>query len=96
MVFLGDEEGAIQDVLGSRSDGGHDSLTVLNNVLTVWEAAGGEERAGQLHSCSGGLLGELRWGYEKKHGGELRRGASAVIRALLESVKVAGSHIKTS
>jgi hypothetical protein len=35
MVFLGDEEGAIQDVLGGRSDGGRDSLTVLNNVLTV-------------------------------------------------------------
>jgi hypothetical protein len=35
MVFLGDEEGAIQDVLGGQSDGGRDSLTVLNNVLTV-------------------------------------------------------------
>jgi hypothetical protein len=35
MVFLGDEEGAIKDVLGDRSDGGRDSLTVLNNVLTV-------------------------------------------------------------
>ncbi len=65
MVFLEDEEGAIQDVLGKRSDGGRDSLTVLNNVLTVWEAAGGEERTGRLHSHSGGLLEELRWGYEK-------------------------------
>jgi hypothetical protein len=35
MVFLGDEEGAIQDDLGGRSDGGHGSLTVLNNVLIV-------------------------------------------------------------
>jgi hypothetical protein len=62
MVFLGDEEGAIQDVIGCRSDGGRDSLTVLNNVLTVREAARGEERAGRLHSRSGGLLEELRWG----------------------------------
>jgi hypothetical protein len=40
MVFLGDEEGAIQDELGSRSDGGRSdggrgSLTVLNNALSV-------------------------------------------------------------
>ncbi len=36
--------------------GGRDSLTVWDNVLTVWEAAGGEERAGRPHSRSGGLL----------------------------------------
>ncbi len=65
MVFLGDEEGAIQDELGSRSDGGRRSLTVLNNALTILEAARGKERAGRLHSRSGGLLEELRWGYEK-------------------------------
>jgi hypothetical protein len=65
MVFLGDEEGAIQDELGSRSDGGLGSLTGLNNTLTVREAARGEERAGRLHSRSGGLLEELRGGYEK-------------------------------
>jgi hypothetical protein len=96
MVFLRDEEGAIQDVLGGRIDGGCDSLTVLNNVLTVGEAAGGEERAGRLHSHSGGLLEELKWGYEKKHGSELRRGAPAVIRALPESVKDAGGRMKRS
>ncbi len=50
MVFLGDEEGAIQGILGGRSNGGRDSLTVLNNILTVLEAAGGVERAGRLHS----------------------------------------------
>ncbi len=40
MVFLGDEKGAIQGVLGGWSDGGCDPLTFWNNVLTVWEAAG--------------------------------------------------------
>jgi hypothetical protein len=47
-------------VWGSRSDGGRNSLTVWDSVLTVWEAAGGEERAGWPHSRSGGLLEELR------------------------------------
>jgi hypothetical protein len=84
MVFLGDEEGTIQDVWGGRSDGGRDSLTVWDNILTLWVAARGEERAGQPHSRSGGLLEELVWGYEKYHGGELRRDAPAIIRALPE------------
>jgi hypothetical protein len=35
MAVLGDEEGAIQEMLGSRSDDGHSSLTVLDKVLTV-------------------------------------------------------------
>ncbi len=35
MVFLGDEEGAIQDEFGGRSDGSRGSLTVLNNALTI-------------------------------------------------------------
>jgi hypothetical protein len=35
MVFLGDDEGAIQDVLSGRSNGGRDSLIVSDNVLTV-------------------------------------------------------------
>jgi hypothetical protein len=39
--------------------------TVLNNLFTVGESAWGKERAGQPHSCSGGILEELRWGYEK-------------------------------
>jgi hypothetical protein len=34
-VFLGDEEGGIQDVQGGRSDGGCGSLTILDNILTV-------------------------------------------------------------
>ncbi len=42
MVFLGDEEGAIQNVLGGQSDGGRNPLTVWDNILTVWEAAGGK------------------------------------------------------
>ncbi len=40
-VFLWDEEGAIQDLQGVQSDGSHGSLTVLDNFLTLWEAAGG-------------------------------------------------------
>jgi hypothetical protein len=62
MAFLGDEEGATWDVQngqsnsGSRSDGGGNSLIVLDNVLTVYESAGGKEQAGWPHSCSGGLL----------------------------------------
>jgi hypothetical protein len=55
-VFLGDEEGAIQDVWGGRSNGSRVSLTVWDNILTLWEAAGGEERAGRPQSHSGGLL----------------------------------------
>ncbi len=61
-VFLGDEEGTIQDVWGGRSNGGCDSLTILDKVLTVREAAGGEERAGRPHSHSGVLLKRLGWG----------------------------------
>ncbi len=45
MVFLGDEEGAIQDELDGRDDGGRGSLTVLNNALTIWEAARGDGTA---------------------------------------------------
>jgi hypothetical protein len=55
-VFLEDEEGAIQDLWGGRSDGGLYSLTVSDNVLTLWEAVGGKERAGRPYSRSGGLL----------------------------------------
>jgi hypothetical protein len=64
-VFIWDEEGAIQDVQGGRSDGGRASLTVLDNILTLSEAAGGEERAGRPHSHSGGLMEALGWGYEQ-------------------------------
>jgi hypothetical protein len=59
-VFLRDEEGAFQEVWGGR-----DSLTVWDIVLTVWEAAGGEERVGRPHSRLGGLLEEMGWGYKK-------------------------------
>jgi hypothetical protein len=41
------------------------ALTVLDNVLTVCEPARGEERTGWPHSCSGGLLEGLGWGYQK-------------------------------
>jgi hypothetical protein len=34
-AFLGDEEGAIQDMQGGQSDGGRGSLKVLDNILTV-------------------------------------------------------------
>ncbi len=44
-VFLGDKEGAIQDVWGSRSDGGRDPLPVWDNVFTVWEATQGRRES---------------------------------------------------
>jgi hypothetical protein len=71
MALLGDEEGAIQDVRGGRSYGRRSSLTFLDNVLIVEESDGDKERADRPHSRSGGLLEELRWGYEIKHSGEL-------------------------
>jgi hypothetical protein len=83
-VFLENDEGAFQDMWGGRSNGGRASLTVWDIILTVWEAARGDKRAGRPHSRSGGLLGEIGWGYEKWHGGELRWGAPAVMRALPE------------
>ncbi len=42
-IFIGDEEGAIQDTQGGRG-----SLRVLNNILTVWESARGKERLAGL------------------------------------------------
>ncbi len=56
-VFIGDEKGVIQDMWGGRSSSRRDSLIVWDIVLTVWEAAGGEELASQPHSHSG----EKRW-----------------------------------
>jgi hypothetical protein len=81
---LGDEEGTIQDMWGRQSDGSHGSLTVLDNILTVWEVAGDEERACGPHSCSGGLLKGLGWGYEKLHASELCQGAPALLRVMSE------------
>jgi hypothetical protein len=52
----GDEKGASQYVQGIRSDDCCSSLTILDNVLTVGELSGGEERAGWPHPHSGGLL----------------------------------------
>ncbi len=60
-VFLWDD-GGIQDVQDGLSDGGRSSLTVLDNIHTLWEAARGKEQAGRPHSHSGGLLEMLRWG----------------------------------
>ncbi len=37
-AFLGDEEGAIQDVQGGQSNGGHSSLTALDYIHTVFES----------------------------------------------------------
>ncbi len=54
-ALLGDEEGAIQDMQGSHSDGRRGSLAFLDNVIIVDKSAGGEEQAGRLHSHSGGL-----------------------------------------
>jgi hypothetical protein len=37
---LGNEEGAIQDMRAGQSDGGRDSLTVLDNFLTFGSQPG--------------------------------------------------------
>jgi hypothetical protein len=65
MAFLEDEEGAIQDMRGGRSYGWRGSLTFLDNVLTFEESAGCKERSACPLFRSGGILEELRWGYEK-------------------------------
>jgi hypothetical protein len=43
-----DEKGAIQDVWGGWSDGGRDSLTVWDIILTVWEAPGAKNELAGL------------------------------------------------
>jgi hypothetical protein len=47
-----DEEGASLDEQGIRSD----FFTILDNVLTVGELAGGKEQAAQPHPHLGGLI----------------------------------------
>ncbi len=56
-ALRGDEEGVIQNVPGNHSDDRGGFLTILDNVLTVGDSAGGEERAGQPAPQPGCLLG---------------------------------------
>jgi hypothetical protein len=56
-ALRGDKEGVIQNVPGDHSKDRHGFLTILDNVLTVGESAGGEERAGRPEPQSGCLLG---------------------------------------
>ncbi len=52
----GDEEGSSLDVRGIQSDFRRAFFTMLDNVFTVDELAGGKERAARLHPHPGGLL----------------------------------------
>ncbi len=54
----GNEEGASQDTRGICSDKRYCFLTILDNVLTVDELAGREERTGHSHPHPGDLLEE--------------------------------------
>ncbi len=60
----GDEEGASLDVRGSPSDFRRGFFTIIDNIFTVGESAGGEEQAAQPLSYPGDLLG-AGGGYEK-------------------------------
>ncbi len=55
-ALLGDEEGASQDTRGIRSDKRYRFLTILDDVLTVDESTGREERTGHPHPHPGDLL----------------------------------------
>jgi hypothetical protein len=65
-------------VWGICSDNPRGSFTILDNVLTVIESAGGEEQACRPHPHPGGLL-EGAGG-----GGGLHQGTPALIRAVRE------------
>jgi hypothetical protein len=54
----GNEEGASQDTRGIRGDKRYCFLTILDNVLTVDESTGHEERTGHPHPHPGDLLEE--------------------------------------
>jgi hypothetical protein len=56
-TLLGDEEGASMDMRDIRSNKYCSFLTILDNVLTVSELAGGQERDSQPHPNPGDLLG---------------------------------------
>ncbi len=53
-ALRGDKEGVIQNVPGDHSDDRCGFLTILDNVLTVGDSAGGEEWAGQPQPQPGG------------------------------------------
>jgi hypothetical protein len=52
---------------GVCSDKRHCFITILDDVLTVGESAGGEEQAGQTHPHPVGLLEGVGEGYKKAH-----------------------------
>jgi hypothetical protein len=58
-------------VQGVLSDKSHRFLIILDNVLTVGESAGGEERADRPHPHPGGLLAV------EGEGGGAKNGAAA-------------------
>ncbi len=48
MASLGDEEGASQDIWGSCSEDHRGSITIIDNVLTLGELAGGKSNLAGL------------------------------------------------
>jgi hypothetical protein len=54
-ALQGDEEEAIQNVLGDHSDDRHSFLTILDNILNVGGSAGGKKQASRHQTQSGGL-----------------------------------------
>jgi hypothetical protein len=72
----GDEEGVSLDVQGIHSNLCHSFFTILDNVLTVGESAGGKEQAARPHPHLRGLL-------EGSAGGARNSAAADFAEALL-------------
>jgi hypothetical protein len=80
----GDEGGASLDLQGVCSDFHRGFFTILDNVVTVGESAGGEEQAGWPHPHPGGLQEGAEGVCEKLCGSGFCHGTLAVIQALRE------------
>jgi hypothetical protein len=68
-ALWGDEEGTTENVWGYRSNDRSDFLTIWENVLTVSQSDGSEERTVQSHPHPGGL--------QEGAGGGAKNGAMA-------------------
>jgi hypothetical protein len=74
-ALRGDEEGAIQNLIGDLSDDRRGFITILDNVLTVGGSARGEKQADRLQPQSGGL--------PERAGGGTKNGAVANVAEAL-------------
>jgi hypothetical protein len=91
-ALRGDEEGTSHDVRGICSNKRYHFLTILDNVLTVGESAGIEEKAVEPYPHLGGLLEEVGGGVRNSMAADFAKALWRQYECCKKYVAIGGMH----